>query len=211
LACRARVTSDLWCAGGVVQSLCKNVEFVLSARPGWRGDRSWCTDCCKVGENFQHAEAAGIEMFALVWRFIALDILHLLDSSATGNANPLPHPKRLFPSTEDASKVAVSCIACANADVQGRICRSLTRNLARKPAQTRRRVLLSSASVCRRYLRGHGCWLVIVDRHGRGLKATFQVGLALIQIRKREVRRTDASALGKSTFDNLPGSTHARN
>lgn len=47
----------------------------------------------KSVQKFQQAREAGIEVFALVWRFIALDILHLLDSSAASNANPLPHPK----------------------------------------------------------------------------------------------------------------------
>ena len=141
----------------------------------------------------------------------ALDILHLLDSPAASNACPLPRPTRLFPSTEIASKVAVSYIACAH--THGCPVSHVGRSLAIALASLLIHVVecCSALRVCERYLRGHGCWLVIVDRHGRGLKATFQVGLALIQIRKREVRRTDASALGKSTFDNLPGSTHARN
>ena len=121
------------------------------------------------------------------------------------------HIQRDHSHPEVASQFAVSYIACAHTQVSSIVSRSLTRSRARKPAHTRRRMLLSTANLQAIYLRGHGCWLVIVDRHGRGLKATFQVGLALIQIRKREVRRTDASALGKSTFDNLPGSTHARN
>ena len=80
------------------------------------------------------------------------------------------HPQRLRP----RSPCRVS-IACAHTDVQFGGSRPLNRTRARKSAHKRRRMLLSSASVCRRYLRGHGCWLVIVDRHGRGLKATFQV------------------------------------
>lgn len=165
---------------------------------------------CKVGADL-HSCRGGMGKDVRIGMAPHWTILHRLGPSAASNACSLPRPTRLFPSTESASKVAVSCAACAHTDVQFGVSRPLDRTRARNSAHTHRRMLLSTASVCRRYLRGHGCWLVIVDRHGRGLKGTFQVGLASIQIRKREVRRTDASALGKSTFDNLPGSTHARN
>ena len=105
----------------------------------------------------------------------ALDILHLLDSSAASDACPLPHPNEAFPSTEVASSIAVSYIACAH--THGCPVSHVGRSLAIALASLLIHVVecCSALRVCRRYLRGHGCWLVIVSRHSRSLEATFQL------------------------------------
>ena len=104
------------------------------------------------------------------------------------------HPQKLHPGSRCR-------ISRAHTQVSSIACRSLTR--ARKPAHTHRRMLLSTANLQAVYLRGHGCWLVIVDRHGRGLKATFQVRPG-VDTNSKCLPSAETSVRRTFRFDNLP-------
>ena len=137
MACRARVTSEVLYSYGV-RNFCRFLQRLSSAVHMLVEEfvaKCYSVPMCKMSMCAKSAQDPIMQGRHVLrwscWYGAALDILHLLDSSAPGNALPLPDLNRPFPSTDVASRFVVSYIACAHTQVSSVACRSLSR--VRKP------------------------------------------------------------------------------